>query len=126
MLPGQEWDGKERREAPHHYRKNHPWRWKALALWIVVFSLVVGWAIRSVDETSAKIDDLQKTNCNTKVFLLTAANRAEVQSEQPGITAEERDANNDAARIYRNLANNFTAVGECLTARRLLEEQEGG
>lgn len=126
MLPGQEWDGKERREAPHHYKKNHPWRWKALGVWIGIFSLVVIWAISSVDQNSAKIDDLEKTNCNTKVFLLTAARRAEIQAEQPNTTQEERNANNNAARIYRNLANNFTAVGQCLQAKRLLEEEEGG
>jgi hypothetical protein len=112
------WDGRERRKIPYAYHPVHPWRWRALTIWIVVFTGVMLYSFHSVDDTTAKIRDLQKTNCNTKVFLLTAAERNQVAADLKSNPPAERRANRRAAASYRVIANNFIAVGYCPDLRK--------
>jgi len=96
----------------------HPWRWRALTFWIIVFSISVFFALRQnsnqsaeLKEQSATLVQLEKTNCNTKVFLLTAREaRLDSADTNFGI---QRESDLKAAAGYKAIADNFTAIGRC-------------
>lgn len=75
-------NGSERRSGPGRRRTDrviHPWRWRMLTVWIVIFTLAVGYGIRNnrdlihrTQDQSAKVESLQQTNCGLTLTLLTA------------------------------------------------------
>lgn len=119
----------------------HPWRWRMLALWIVVFTIVSlvyanssRHTARSADKTSsqtqalvvdlnrtkATVAQLQKTNCSLKIFLLTARKSrydayAHELKESPKVAAGDLAA----ARNYTQLADQFKVGGECIIPPKL-------
>lgn len=66
-------------EFDEHLRRAHGTRWLMISAWIVAFTIITFFALRSVRNDSASIADLratnadlQKTNCGLEKFLLTA------------------------------------------------------
>lgn len=96
----------------------HPWRWRALTLWIIIFTALTFLALRNLDNTTAKIAQLEQTNCGLKVFLLTARDARIRQANNS--SGRAKDANLRAARGYQDLAERFTAVGNCRIPKDLL------
>lgn len=99
----------------------HPWRWRMLTLWIIIFSVVVGIetqdnrsSIRELKETKANIQSLQATNCGLKKFLLTAK-RARTDAASTEKNKVVRKADLEAAKGYAQLLKPFTpeATGNC-------------
>jgi hypothetical protein len=93
-----------------------------LALWILVFSLVVGWqvdsnraSIHELKHAKASVRQLQKTNCGLKRFLFKAADTryasARVFKREHNRLAYQ--TNLQAAKGYVVLAKRFSAVGVC-------------
>lgn len=86
---GGSYDGPERRKDNGRRetdRSIHPWRWRMLTLWILVFTIAVGYAlhdnrdliksnrtlIKTTHDQAASVYALQQTNCGLVKFLLTA------------------------------------------------------
>jgi hypothetical protein len=93
-----------------------------LALWILIFTVVVGWqvdsnraSIHELKHAKASVQQLQKTNCGLKRFLFRAADTryasARVFKREHNRLAYQ--TNLQAARGYVVLAKRFSAVGVC-------------
>lgn len=89
----------------------HPWRWRFLALWIIIFTAVTFYGIASVQSDSARATALERTNCGLKIFLLTARHARINTARREVGTARKSDL--EAAHGYQVLADRFTAVGHC-------------
>lgn len=97
-------------------RPIHPWRWRFIALWIIIFSVLVFWALRSnrsaiteINRDKASIASLERTNCALKEFLQQAeATRLHVASREKG---RQRVLDLRAARGYRRLGHLFPQDG---------------
>jgi hypothetical protein len=57
----------------------HPWRWRALTVWCIIFTVLVFWAIRTnrsqisqLHNTKANLVSLERTDCTLRDFLFTA------------------------------------------------------
>lgn len=89
----------------------HPLRWRALAVWIILFTSITFYALQQIRNQSATLHQLQKTNCGLRNFLLTAEKaRLNTASHETGIKKQQ---DLDAADGYGRLAANFTQVGNC-------------
>lgn len=91
--------------------KGPSWFRRAISIWIVVFTLIVGYALHKVDSTSAREAALEQTNCGLKQFLLTARQSRIASASRE--TGRARKGDLAAARGYLVLAERFTAVGHC-------------
>lgn len=99
----------------------HPWRWRFVAVWIVIFTIATGYAIRSnrenineLKDAKASVQALQRTNCGLRNFLLTAKQAREKAAQTS--TGQIRLDNLQAAAGYKNLLKPFhgrLAVGAC-------------
>lgn len=95
----------------------HPWRWRGLVLWIVIFTGITFWtlvqnreAVHDLQINRARVTALRHTNCALQQFLLSARDareRAAVNETNPA--AKRVDV--AAARQYNRLAQAFT--GSC-------------
>lgn len=89
----------------------HPWRWRGITVWIVVFTAIVFYSLQSTRDQSATLRQLQATNCSLKNFLLTAQQaRLNTASHETGV---RRKQDLQAAGGYKLLADRFTEVGKC-------------
>lgn len=120
----------------------HPWRWRALGVWIVIFTVIVIWSIHTSNNTSsnanrlaktnseiildlkhtkASVVSLEKTNCSLKVFLLTARktryDAAVRESKLGDIKAAGQDQ--QAADGYKQLADRFN-TDNCVIPKNLI------
>jgi nicotinamide riboside transporter PnuC len=93
-------------------KQRHARRWRGLAVWIIVFTVITFWALHSVRNQAATVHDLQHTNCNLKSFLLSAKAVRITAANDPK-QKESRTINLKAAVGYQVLADNITAVGHC-------------
>lgn len=116
------WDGVERRTT---YRRGedlapiHPWRWRGLVLWIILFTALTFWAIRGLEHQSATVTELQRTNCGLEKFIL----QARVTRWQAYV--EKQDVADLSAVVgYERLAapfvHNHEATGNCPIPSRLV------
>jgi hypothetical protein len=96
-----------RREAA--YYPIHAWRWRALYMWIGVFSTIVILSLVDLRGTTASVKSLQKTNCDLRNFLITAR------------SVRLRAGDETAARAYERLIQPFNrkAVGKCPPPRKV-------
>lgn len=103
----------------------HPWRWRFLAIWIAIFTLACGYAIRNnresisqVKRESARVAALQKTNCGLARFLLTAR-----KTRWASYLNSHDKADIQAVKGYEKLVEPFISeedsVGECPISDRL-------
>jgi hypothetical protein len=100
----------------------HPWRWRAVVIWIVIFTVVVVYALHrqfiTTDELKsdkASIAQLRTTNCGLERFLLTARKtrwRLYKQHHNPADLA--------AVKGYEKLVGPFTNSGFCKLRPSLL------
>lgn len=88
----------------------HVWRWRALMLWIAIFTLVVIWSIHDVKDSRAKVTALEHTNCRLKIFMLTARHARLVAAKTEYANVRKTDLK--AAHAYKVLADSFTAIGK--------------
>lgn len=116
----------------------HPWRWRFLAAWIIIFTALAFIAIRSGRENSSDINrtvivlkrsnaqlrqskasivQLQRTNCGLKQFLL-AARAARLRAARIENGAQKA-SDFEAAKGYKRLASTFTGVGVNCKLNRL-------
>lgn len=88
-----------------------------LIIWMVVFSLLVGWQIskngnniKEINKDKASISQLQQTNCAFKKFLLDAENgRYALYKIDKNPVRKEVDFK--AAKRYKSFADSFQALG---------------
>jgi hypothetical protein len=100
----------------------HPWRWRALIVWIIAFSIIVGWQVREnrgqisdLESQRVSLSDLQLTNCGLKKFLLQARLARINAAVNAPLSSEARRNNIEAARGYDRLVRTFIprATGDC-------------
>lgn len=100
----------------------HPWRWRLIQVWIIVFTIVVAiligdnhTQIKNVIVNKASIIQLQQTNCRLKAFLVQAEiSRLQLVKHESG-TIKQLDLK--AAISYYKLATAFdSSVGKYCTA----------
>lgn len=89
-------------------REYHRWRWRVLAVWIVVFSVVVGWGMQNLSDTKADISNLKATNCALVQFLVTA--REARLEDAKHARGSKRAADLQAAYSYKRLIDAFGRV----------------
>jgi hypothetical protein len=97
----------------------HPWRWRGLVIWIIIFTVVIFVSLRtqrgavhrlqedkaSIASLQDTISELRRTDCALRRFLLKAREaRLKTAESEYG---ELRQADLDAARGYLALANIF-------------------
>lgn len=70
-------------------RTAHPWRWKLLSIWIIIFTILVFWGLRTnrqavhrLKQDKASIIQLERTNCGLRKTLTTARAARVSASEQ--------------------------------------------
>jgi hypothetical protein len=97
----------------------HPWRWRALTVWVVVFTLIVFFALRAIENQSAKVTQLQKTNCGLEQFLLTART-TRWQSYQHTHLKADLNAVVGYELLLRPFIDNHEATGRCPIPRHLI------
>jgi hypothetical protein len=98
------------RENPHLQRPIHPWRWRFIALWIIVFTALVFWAIREnrsaidqLNENKASIISLERTNCALRSFLHSAYTVRVKTAHDQKADPKAREAAREAALGYYRL-----------------------
>lgn len=105
-------------------------RWRAIGIWIIVFTLVVFFGLyktRSIVEENntqaISLIGLEKAGCNTRIFLVSSrgfrlrsyhnhkanARKLHGQARQKELVAAEQDL--EGARLSRRLADNFAPEG---------------
>lgn len=91
----------------------HPWRWRGLAVWVIIFTGVTFWvlvqnrqAVNDLRNNRAKVAALLHTNCALQKFLLSARDaraHAAVHDKDPAA----RHVDQRAAKQYGKLARTF-------------------
>ena len=99
-------------------REIHPWRWRALTAWIVIFSVAVFVTLALTRSQTVDVTKLERTNCGLKIFLLTARRTRLDEAKREVGQAQADDL--AAAEGYRLLAERFTAIGNCKIPKRLV------
>jgi hypothetical protein len=101
-------------------RPIHPWRWKGIYVWIILFTAaailfghILQQQVQDVKNTKASIVSLQSTNCRQRNFLV-AAHNARVRSANSE-TGAIRQADLDAAKSYELLIAGYgpESLGHC-------------
>lgn len=135
-MESEKWDGSDRR-AHGERRKGHRMTSRLLVIWIVVFSIAVGYAVqenrdttnettRLVKENAKRISDinrnkaalksLKKTNCGLELFLLTAR-----KARFDSYVRFHDSADLEAVRGYEHLIAPFkNSTGNCPIPHKLL------
>jgi hypothetical protein len=108
-LSGAEYTGEERRRSREPI---HPWRWRALTAWIVIFSIVVIVELNRISEQSATVAQLQHTNCGLEKFLLTAR-KSRYNSYLKSHEKTDIQAVIGYEQILLPFAYNKSSVGKC-------------
>ena len=54
----------------------HPWRWRALAVWCVAFTVVVAWGLNKVDTTAKENRKAREVLCIRQATLRKEVNRS--------------------------------------------------
>lgn len=98
-------------------RPIHPWRWRFIAVWILIFTVLVFIAIRQnrsaisqINHDKASIIQLERTNCALKSFLLQAE-KARLKTAHDDKTPAQKQADLAAAAGYHRLARLFPLDG---------------
>lgn len=100
-------------------KKRHGRRWRALFVWILLFTAITFIAINSVRNQAATVHELERTNCNLKTFLLSAK-VARIKDANDIRHHRSRNDNLKSAAGYQALANKITAVDGCRIPPKLL------
>lgn len=104
----------------HQIQPIHPWRWRALTTWIIIFTAVaiifgsiLQNQVQDVKTTKASIVSLQHTNCRQRNFLVAAYNIRTTSADHE--TGVKRSADLAAAKSYRVLIGGYgpDALGSC-------------
>lgn len=91
----------------YYLRHKRKWRWKVLFTWITVFSIAVVFGYLQLRDFSVRSDQLEKTNCGFKTFIIAASNtRANDYNKFPN------DNDRNAVIQYRAFGEIYTAVGK--------------
>jgi hypothetical protein len=136
MASRKNWDGIERRQ--HERRRRDVWKRRAFVVWLMVFTLAVGYSINEnrhttnsvtslTQENTSRISDLrrnkaqlgalQRTNCGLKKFLLTAR-----RARWNAYKHSHRQTDLEAVTGYEKLVTPFAskgATGNCKIPKSL-------
>lgn len=122
--------GRGRREED---RSIHPWRWRALTLWIIIFTIAVGYSIRdnrgliksnrnlikTTRDQAASVHALQQTNCGLAKFLLIAR-KARWQTYKRSHRGLDIQAVVGYEKLVEPFLNDKHSVDSCPIPKRVL------
>lgn len=114
MSSDAEYHGSDRRKKVEPL---HRWRWRAITVWIIIFTVTIFWGIRQLRsdvsqlrQDKASIIQLEHTNCGLRDFLSTAR-QARLQAAKHETNPQAKQEDFRAARGYERLFHNFTVDG---------------